>query len=255
MAKNDIAIEALKQNFNKIDRAEGFDANSIERKLRKLENQKINNFDFRKTPPTPEEGQDGSIVFVAGEDSVAMKMMVKNKNRWFSISLPSVMQVADVSSAHTPLKFSPYVVTTTAQGTSGTTAVTCNSAAGTIQYYKATSIAANGVSAFQVNNSFSRTDSIYLLTVQDENAGESITIYQIPKSVSDANVDESSHVNLNNMLTLAVIDYLKAQLKDSQGDIELKEYYMREFWKKIGDNESNKRNISVSFPASPFALK
>ena len=92
-------------------------------------------------------------------------------------------------------------------------------------------------------------------TLTDENAGESITIYQIPKSVSDANVDESSHVNLNNMLTLAVIDYLKAQLKDSQGDIELKEYYMREFWKKIGDNESNKRNISVSFPASPFALK
>lgn len=92
-------------------------------------------------------------------------------------------------------------------------------------------------------------------TLTDENVGESITIYQIPKSVSDANVDESSHVNLNNMLTLAVIDYLKAQLKDSQGDIELKEYYMREFWKKIGDNESNKRNISVSFPASPFALK
>ena len=92
-------------------------------------------------------------------------------------------------------------------------------------------------------------------TLTDENVGESITIYQIPKSVADASVDESSHVNLNNMLTLAVIDYLKAQLKDSQGDVQLKEYYMREFWKKVGDNESNKRSISVSFPASPFALK
>ena len=92
-------------------------------------------------------------------------------------------------------------------------------------------------------------------TLTDENVGESITIYQIPKSVSDASVDESSHVNLNNMLTLAVVDYLKAQLKDSEGDLQFKEYYMREFWKKIGDNESNKRNISVSFPASPFALK
>ena len=92
-------------------------------------------------------------------------------------------------------------------------------------------------------------------TLTDENVGESITIYQIPKSVADASVDESSHVNLNNMLTLAVMDYLKAQLKDSQGDVQLKEYYMREFWKKVGDNESNKRSISVSFPASPFALK
>jgi len=92
-------------------------------------------------------------------------------------------------------------------------------------------------------------------SVTTEAVGESITIYQIPKSVADSSVDESSHVNLNNMLTLAVIDYLKAQLKDSQGDVQLKEYYMREFWKKIGDNESNKRSISVSFPASPFALK
>ena len=92
-------------------------------------------------------------------------------------------------------------------------------------------------------------------TFTAESAGESITVYQIPKSVSDASVDETSHINLNNMLTLAVIDYIKSQLKDAEGNIEIKEYYMREFWKKIGDNESNKRSISVSFPTSPFALK
>jgi len=89
----------------------------------------------------------------------------------------------------------------------------------------------------------------------DEAAGESITIYQIPKAVSDASVDESSHVNLNRMLSLAVVDYIKAQMKETAGDLQGKEYCMREFWKKIGDNESNKRNISMSFPASPFAVK
>ena len=88
-----------------------------------------------------------------------------------------------------------------------------------------------------------------------ETAGESITIYQIPASVSDSSVDESSHVNLNRMLSLAVVDYIKAQMKEATGDLQGKEYCMREFWKKVGDNESNKRNISMSFPASPFAVK
>ena len=40
-----------------------------------------------------------------------------------------------------------------------------------------------------------------------------------------------------------------------KGDVERKEYYMREFWKKVADNESNKRIISVSFPTSPFAVR
>ena len=89
----------------------------------------------------------------------------------------------------------------------------------------------------------------------DEAAGESITIYQIHKAVADISVDESSHLNLNRMLSLAVVDYVRAQMKEATGDLQGKEYCMREFWKKIGDNESNKRNISMTFPASPFAVK
>ena len=92
-------------------------------------------------------------------------------------------------------------------------------------------------------------------TFTAETAGESITVYQIPKSVTDASVDESSHINLNRMLSLAAIDYIRAQMKEATGDLQGKEYCMREFWKKVGDNESNKRNISISFPASPFAIK
>jgi hypothetical protein len=107
-------------------------------------------------------------------------------------------------------------------------------------------------------STFSGTADVNMVTTEGnttETAGESITIYQIPKSVADASVDESSHVNLNRMLSLAVVDYIRAQMKEAVGDLQGKEYCMREFWKKLGDNESNKRNISMSFPASPFAIK
>jgi hypothetical protein len=90
-------------------------------------------------------------------------------------------------------------------------------------------------------------------TLTDENTGESVTIYQIPKE--DITPDESNHVNLNMMLSLAVVDYLKAQLAEAAGSVELKEYFMKEFWGKVGDNESNKRKISMSFPMSPFGLR
>tara|TARA_R100000656_G_scaffold50419_1_gene40453 strand:- start:556 stop:1269 length:714 start_codon:yes stop_codon:yes gene_type:complete len=90
-------------------------------------------------------------------------------------------------------------------------------------------------------------------TLTDENTGESVTIYQIPKE--DESPDETNHVNLNKMLSLAVVDYIKAQLFDLKGDLERKEYYMKEFWKKVGDNESNKRRISLTFPTSPFAVR
>tara|TARA_R100001244_G_scaffold94529_1_gene70977 strand:+ start:168 stop:881 length:714 start_codon:yes stop_codon:yes gene_type:complete len=87
----------------------------------------------------------------------------------------------------------------------------------------------------------------------DEAAGESVTIYQIPKE--DTSPDESNHVNLNRMLSLAVVDYVKAQLADKVGEVQKKEYYMKEFWKKVGDNVSNKRKISMTFPISPFGVR
>ena len=86
-----------------------------------------------------------------------------------------------------------------------------------------------------------------------ETAGESITIYQIPKT--GATADETAHVNLNRMLSLAVVDFMKAMQKELQGDIQGKEYYMREFWKKVADDQSNKRNISISFPIPVYAVK
>ena len=85
-----------------------------------------------------------------------------------------------------------------------------------------------------------------------ESAGESITIYQIPKEVTSP--DETSHVNLNRTLTLAVVDYVKAMKADLVGEVELKEYYMKEFYRKIGDSQSNKYKVAIALAQKPFAV-
>ena len=99
------------------------------------------------------------------------------------------------------------------------------------------------------------TGSISVVTgsLTDEETGERVTITQIP--VEDTSPDETSHANLNRMLSLALVDYLKAMEADKRGDIERKEYYIKEFYGKLGDNESNKRKISISFPIGPFAVR
>ena len=90
-------------------------------------------------------------------------------------------------------------------------------------------------------------------TFTAETASERVTVTQIP--LEDSSPSETSHPNLNRMLSLACVDYLKAMMADRRGDIQVKEYYMREFWKKVGDNESNKRKISMTYPVSPFAVR
>ena len=86
-----------------------------------------------------------------------------------------------------------------------------------------------------------------------ETAEERVTITQIPKE--DSSPSETSHINLNKMLSLAVVDYLKAMIAEQAGQMDLKEYYMKEFYGKLGDNESNKRKISMSFPAGVYAVR
>ena len=76
-----------------------------------------------------------------------------------------------------------------------------------------------------------------------------------PTLTNQASPDEADHVNLSRMLSLAVVDYVKAMLSDLGGEIEKKEYYMREFWKKVGDDQSNKRRISITFPLGAYAVR
>jgi hypothetical protein len=57
------------------------------------------------------------------------------------------------------------------------------------------------------------------------------------------------------MLALSVVSYLRAMLAEEEGDVQRKEYYMRDFLKKVSDNESNKRNVSISAPITPYAVR
>lgn len=86
-----------------------------------------------------------------------------------------------------------------------------------------------------------------------ETSGQRIIIQQIPKEVTSP--DSTSHINLNKMLSLAVVDYCKAMLSDRRGEIDKKEYYMKQFYSKLADNESNKRIISVASPINAYAVK
>ena len=90
-------------------------------------------------------------------------------------------------------------------------------------------------------------------TFTAESAAQRITIQQIPKKV--ASPDSTSHINLNKMLSLAVVDYCKAMIAERNGEIDKKEYFMKEFYGKLADNESNKRIISVASTISAFAVK
>jgi hypothetical protein len=90
-------------------------------------------------------------------------------------------------------------------------------------------------------------------TLTDENAGQRITVTQIPKEVTSP--DSTSSINLNKMLCLAVVDYVKAMMFEERGEIDKKEYYIKEFYSKLADNESNKRIISSAFPVSPYAVR
>jgi len=76
-----------------------------------------------------------------------------------------------------------------------------------------------------------------------------------PDLTADSSPDEDSHINLNRMLTLACIDYIKGMLQDRAGDVGKKEYYIKEFYGKLADSESNKRRDIMTFPVSPFALR
>ena len=76
-----------------------------------------------------------------------------------------------------------------------------------------------------------------------------------PSLTNEANPDEESHINLSRMLSLSVIDYIKSQVAEASGNMELKEYFMKSFWKKVGDHESNKSKTFISYTSSVYGIK
>ena len=76
-----------------------------------------------------------------------------------------------------------------------------------------------------------------------------------PTLTNQSSPDEADHVNLSRMLSLAVVDYIRAMLSETSGSLDVKEYYIKQFWKKVGDDESNRRKTSMTFPSGPFAIR
>ena len=82
-----------------------------------------------------------------------------------------------------------------------------------------------------------------------------------PETIANASLTEqaspteATHLNLNRMLSMAIVCYVKASLAERLGDIKAKEYYMREFHKKVADNESNKNKVFIAGTIGTFAIK
>jgi len=94
----------------------------------------------------------------------------------------------------------------------------------------------------------------YIEPFVEEDPNELTSTSANPELTEALSPDEDSHVNVNRMFSLAIVDYIKAMWHDKKGNLQMKEYYMREFWKKAGDAQSNKFGVFVSAPTSPFAV-
>ena len=53
--------------------------------------------------------------------------------------------------------------------------------------------------------------------------------------------DENDEVDVNRYQARAIVDYVKAKMAEDAGQIDMKEYYMKEFYKKMEKNESSKK--------------
>lgn len=90
---------------------------------------------------------------------------------------------------------------------------------------------------------------------------QKIFVNKDPETTADSGLtevtapDESTHVNVNRVLSLAIVCYVKAQLAERMGNLQEKEYYMREFYKKVADNEGNKNKVFFTSTIKTFAVK
>ena len=85
-------------------------------------------------------------------------------------------------------------------------------------------------------------------------------VVENPESTAESSLTEvtspgeSSHINLNRLLSLAVVEYVKAMLAEKNGQIDAKEYFMKQFYNKLSDNSSNKNRVFVAGASSPYSL-
>tara|TARA_Y100001963_G_scaffold68502_1_gene95464 strand:+ start:14748 stop:15140 length:393 start_codon:yes stop_codon:yes gene_type:complete len=53
-------------------------------------------------------------------------------------------------------------------------------------------------------------------------------------------INEDSKIPAPDILSLALVDYINAKVKEEQGDLKMKEYYMQEFKKKVFQLDAKK---------------
>ena len=68
-------------------------------------------------------------------------------------------------------------------------------------------------------------------------------------------INESSILPFPDVISLAMVDYIKAKMKEEQGDLEQKEYYMKEFERKIAKFESVKLGSSKRITTGSYAIR
>ena len=87
-----------------------------------------------------------------------------------------------------------------------------------------------------------------------EAVGERVTISQIPLETTSPTVTSGDHVNCTRLVALAIVDFIKSQIAERAGNMELKEYYIKEFWGKVADNSSNRSVSGIVVPRATYAV-
>ena len=75
-----------------------------------------------------------------------------------------------------------------------------------------------------------------------------------PPLAEPTTLDETAHVNVTRMLSLAIVSYVKAMNSERLAKVDEFKFFMQDFWKKVGDDDSNKRLITKVLPSSPYSI-
>ena len=98
------------------------------------------------------------------------------------------------------------------------------------------------------------TDVVTSTVFTYEAAGARVTVSQIPVETTTPSVESGDHVNCTRLVALAIVDFIKSQIAERAGNVELKEYYIKEFWGKVGDNTSNRSVSGIVVPRATYAV-
>ena len=73
--------------------------------------------------------------------------------------------------------------------------------------------------------------------------------------LADSIEDESSNIDIPHFIGLALVNYIKAKLAEDGGDINAKEYFMKEFRKQLEQYENSRVWGSRQIGSGPNAIR